>query len=281
MANEHRFDGRAELYARSRPGYAEDAIRRIFALGLPAGGTAADIGAGTGILTAALLSHGAKVYAVEPNAEMRAKAEARFCGIPAFHSVSAGAEATTLPAHFVDAVTAGSAFHWFDAAAFARECRRILRPAGRVFLLLNARDYADSFTQAQHALCEKYCPGFQSLAHGLLKTRAGAQGFFGGDLHEERFPFPLTYTREAFVARSLSSSYAPPKDDPRAKAYSRALLDLLDTYFPGRESFTLPNDTVLFWGRLTNPAERQDGGAMGGRAHQKHLFTNRGLKCAK
>ena len=65
MANEHRFDGRAELYARSRPGYAEDAIRRIFALGLPAGGTAADIGAGTGILTAALLSHGAKVYAVD------------------------------------------------------------------------------------------------------------------------------------------------------------------------------------------------------------------------
>lgn len=259
MANEHRFDGRAELYARSRPGYAAEAVRRILALGLPAGGTAADIGAGTGILSAALLSHGAKVYAVEPNAEMRAKAVARLGGDPAFHAVPAAAEATTLPTHFVDAVTAGSAFHWFDAIAFARECLRILRPAGRVFLLLNARNYADPFTQAQHALCETYCPGFSSLAHGLLKTRVGAQGFFGSDLHEERFPFPLTYTREAFLARSLSSSYAPPADDPRAAAYSRALLDLLDTHFPGRESFTLPNETVLFWGRPAAEADTPGG----------------------
>ena len=75
---------------------------RILLVGIGAGALAAALGimgalgafagAGTGILTAALLSHGANVYAVEPNAEMRAKAEARFCGIPAFHSVSAGAE---------------------------------------------------------------------------------------------------------------------------------------------------------------------------------------------
>ena len=37
-----------------------------------------------------------------------------------FHSVAGTAEATTLPDRSIDAIVAGQAFHWFDAAKARR-----------------------------------------------------------------------------------------------------------------------------------------------------------------
>jgi len=53
-------------------------------------------------------------YAVEPNAEMRAKAERMFLGHAQVTSVDGAVEATGLPPHSVDPIAAGQAFHWFD-----------------------------------------------------------------------------------------------------------------------------------------------------------------------
>ncbi len=85
-----RFDGREDDYDRYRPGIRWDSA----------------FVAGEGhplerhrdrrhrvrdrLLTAMLLRQGAKVYAVEPNARMRAKAETRFKDEPNFVSVPAG-----------------------------------------------------------------------------------------------------------------------------------------------------------------------------------------------
>ncbi len=68
-----RFTSRADYYARSRPGYPDDVIRILEAgAGWRPSSIIADIGAGTGISSELFLRHGNEVWAVEPNADMRA-----------------------------------------------------------------------------------------------------------------------------------------------------------------------------------------------------------------
>lgn len=72
----NRFDGKGEVYAKGRPRYAEGLFAYMRdALPITAGSVLADIGSGTGILTQQLLNFGCKVFAVEPNRDMREKAE--------------------------------------------------------------------------------------------------------------------------------------------------------------------------------------------------------------
>ena len=106
-------------------------------------GACADVGSGTGILTEMFLQNGNVVYGVEPNQGMREAAERLLKAHPRFNSVAGQAEATTLDEASVDFITAGQAFHWFDAAASRTEFGRILRPDGFVALTWNARAYRD------------------------------------------------------------------------------------------------------------------------------------------
>ena len=246
--NTEKFNHRSENYAKARPGYAAGAAELLASL-IPADAAVADIGCGTGIFTRELLARGYTVYGVEPNAEMRAHAEAAFAEDPAFHAVPAAAEATGLPAESLDAVTAASAFHWFDADAFFAECRRILKPGGILFTVCNARDYRDDFTQAQHALYLELCPAYTSMKHGLEESVPRLERLLGPELHKAEFDFPLTYTKENFLRRSLSSSYAPEPGTPEAERYVSGLRALLEAYYPGCDSITVPNLTAVYWGR--------------------------------
>ena len=73
---------------------------------------------------------------------MRGAAEALLGGDPRFSSSNGTDHDTGLPDRSVDMVAAAQAFHWFDGPAFARECRRILRPGGRAVLVWNVRGSA-------------------------------------------------------------------------------------------------------------------------------------------
>lgn len=94
----------------------------------PAPARVLDLASGTGLLSRALLDAGYEIVAVEPDAEMAAHAPADV------EQVRGSAEATSLPDASVDAVVAGDAWHWFDAAAAAEEVHRVLRPRGRLAL---------------------------------------------------------------------------------------------------------------------------------------------------
>ena len=95
----------------------------------------ADIGSGTGIFSRQLLHNGYNVYAVEPNADMRKKAEEMLSEYQGFVSVDGMDSNTNLPDKSMDHVTAAQAFHWFDADAFKKECRRILKPDGKIIIV--------------------------------------------------------------------------------------------------------------------------------------------------
>lgn len=130
------FEHVAEDYAHGRPGYPPEAIAAIVdGLGLAPGARAADVGAGTGKLTAALAAAGLDVVAVEPFAGMRATLSASLPGVEVLEGT---AEALPLADASVDVIASGDAFHWFDGARAAPELARAIRPGGGLALLWNS-----------------------------------------------------------------------------------------------------------------------------------------------
>lgn len=130
------FTRGVDAYEKARPDYPMDAIAHIIAeLELGRSSVIADVGAGTGKFTQALLPTGAKVYAVEPLDAMREKLD-----LPGVVPVRASAESVPLPDKSLDAITVAQAFHWFDGPRAVHEFSRLLKPTGGVALLWNQRD---------------------------------------------------------------------------------------------------------------------------------------------
>jgi SAM-dependent methyltransferase len=132
------FGAAAAAYAEHRPGYAEAAVR--WALepvrdGRPV--RVADVGAGTGKLTATLIGLGAEVTAVEPDPQMLAELRRT---MPEVRSVPGSAEEIPLPDASLNAVLAGQAMHWFDMNRALPEIARVLRPGGVLAGLWNVDD---------------------------------------------------------------------------------------------------------------------------------------------
>lgn len=127
-------------YVLYRPGYPKELLELLAReCGLMPDSRIADIGSGTGLLSALLLESGCEVFGVEPNREMRLAGEQALAGQARFHSVDGRSEATTLADGSIDIVTAAQAFHWFEPEATRAEFRRILKPEGWVVLVWNER----------------------------------------------------------------------------------------------------------------------------------------------
>ena len=255
MDNTEKFTGKGADYAAARPAYAPEFLRYLSERGACSGAVVADIGAGTGKLTAALLDLGCSVAAVEPNADMRAEADALLIGRPGYRSVAAKAEDTELPSGSVDLVTAAQAFHWFDAEAFRRECHRILKPGGCVVLVWNLRIASAAVNAACEEVCRTHCAAFHGFTAGMTEDDARVAAFFTNGCEKRTFPNDLVYTKEQFIRRQLSSSYAPAKGDPARAGFAGALAALFDAY-AADGLLTVPNATVSYLGE---PGERETG----------------------
>ena len=130
------FGAATAAYAEHRPDYAEAAVRWALAAAGPAP-RVLDLAAGTGKLTATLVSIGADVTAVEPDPAMLAEFRS---ALPGVRSLSGRAEAIPLPDASFEAVVAGQAMHWFDMSLAASEIARVLVPGGVLADLWNADD---------------------------------------------------------------------------------------------------------------------------------------------
>ena len=242
--NTQKFSGKADVYQKARPGYSPElfaCLKQDFGVG--PGSVVADVGSGTGILSRQLLELGAKVYAVEPNQDMRQIAEQELGEEEGFVSMEATAEHTSLAEGSVDFVFAASAFHWFDPVAFKAECQRILKPVGRVFLIWNESQLTDDLKEGRNAIFEKY----SGKPMGSHKQKPGVkEEFFGGEVGELHFPNPSTYDRERFVRRALSSSYALTETDEHYEAFVAELGKLFDLYAVDG-LITMPQETVLYF----------------------------------
>jgi SAM-dependent methyltransferase len=116
----------------------------------PRGLDVVEVGAGTGKLTAVLLSAGHRVTAaVEPLAELRAKLRAALPDVPV---ASGRAEELPLSDGCAEAVVVGQAFHWFDAEPALEEVARVVRGRGVLGLLWNFREDSQAWMRELTAI---------------------------------------------------------------------------------------------------------------------------------
>jgi len=191
--NTELFTGKAQVYAKARPGYPDAVLEYIKSL-VPPNAVFADIGAGTGKFTKLLARGGYAIYAVEPNADMREQLAVTLASCKNAKIVNASAEATTLPENSVDAITCAQALHWFDPNAFRAECRRIGKPGVMVIAVYNET------------------PGGDSVKRG------STDAFFTRPTVRE-FPNPMLYTRESWQQYMTSHSHDPLPSDPNYTAH--------------------------------------------------------------
>jgi SAM-dependent methyltransferase len=245
-----RFSDRVANYVRYRPGYPETLCRALeHELGIASGSVVADVGSGTGISTELLLRIGCRVYAIEPNADMRREAEARFEDDVRFHSVAARAEATTLPEARVDAVTAGQAFHWFNVPQSRAEFARILRPAGIAAVFWNTRKTDGSpFLRAYEQLLQEFGTDYRQVNHRNVDDEA-LSAFFGPSYQSRIFANEQDFDYDGLRGRLLSSSYVPVEGHPRYEPMLSALRRIFDEHQEGGKVH-VEYDTELFFGPL-------------------------------
>jgi SAM-dependent methyltransferase len=221
------FDGVADVYERSRPGYATDALAWI-AERLPFG-RVLDLAAGTGKLTRQLVPLAESVVAVEPGDEMRRVLERVVPGV----EVHAGiAEAIPLPNESVDTITVGQAFHWFDAAAAIAEMHRVLRPGGGLALLWNEWDRDDPLLAAIDDIVERLRP--EGVRDPSKREALDSSPLFTA-LEERSFRHSETLPGETVIERVSSVSAiaaASARDRERALDEVRALVGPAAVDFP-------------------------------------------------
>jgi SAM-dependent methyltransferase len=218
-----RFTGLSGVYAKNRPDYPPDAIDHIIRVcGLGTDTLLVDVGSGTGISTRLFAARGIPVIGVEPNDEMRARAEAE-AGEARY--VKGTAEATGLADGCATAVLAAQAFHWFDAAAALREFHRILRPEGWAVLIWNERDERDPCTAAYGEVMRS---GPDAAAVEGPRLRAGEallQSPLFTEAHKVQFHYQQTLDEDGLLGRAFSASYAP-KEPVAVEVFARRLREV-------------------------------------------------------
>lgn len=248
MDNTTKFNGKGEIYAKARPGYAAELLDYIQSMfPISEGNVFADIGSGTGSFSEHLLGSGYRVYAVEPNADMRKKAEEKLSGCDGFISVDGTDRDTKLPDQSVDCITTAQAFHWFDAAAFKRECQRILKPKGKVIIIYNTRDESAECNKALAKLHRRYCPDFQGFSKGM--NDEGCCAFFNEECEVFRVDNSRTYDLQSYINRALSSSYSLCEGDEGFAEYL-ADIRLLFERFAHDDMLLVPMQTVAYIGTV-------------------------------
>lgn len=229
--NEHKFDNKGKIYSKARPGYPDKLFAYLTENDYVGKDTViADIGSGTGKFTQQIGRYSEKVFAVEPNDDMRLIAEKNFADCGNIVSVNGSAEDTTLPDKSVDFITVAQAFHWFDRKTFKAECRRILRKKGKVLLVWNDRDTDSNLIRENYEINRKFCPNFKGSSNGIDFGKDSFADFFDGDFEVINFRNDLIYDKDAFISRCLSSSYAPKQCDENYDPYVNELRELFEKY---------------------------------------------------
>lgn len=239
MNPRERFTNRVDDYAKYRPSYPTAIVAAILD-GFVAP-VVADVGAGTGISARLLAQAGARVLAVEPNAEMRAKIEVR-TGITV---VDGSAESTTLADSSVDIMTAFQAYHWFEPDSVLVEARRILRARGRFAAVWNHRDRTDRFTGAYESIVDRY----DESGGDIDRTRRS--GTVLDDLRRHGWQNPRVVTAshrraldwETLIGAARSSSYLP-KSGTAYETMERELHRLFESW-PAPPEFIYLTDAYI------------------------------------
>jgi len=246
-----RFSKTVENYLAYRPSYPSEIIDFLNAeLDLDSNALVADIGSGTGKLTALFVKNRNTTFAVEPNKEMRQAAEILFNEFSNFQSIDGTAEKTTLSDNSIDFIIAGQAFHWFDVKKSKTEFQRILKDDGRVLLIWNKRmDEKSAFMKAYNDFLMEWATDYEATSlrkidHEVLKKFYNPNGFQQKDFfHFQNFDL------EGLKGRYLSCSYAFDATHPKHSAAINVLSSIFKR-FQENGFVKMWYNTEVYFGRL-------------------------------
>jgi SAM-dependent methyltransferase len=194
------FASAADVYERARPSYPREAVAwMVERTGLGPGRTVVDVGAGTGKLTRLLPDSGARVVAVEPIPEMRAK-------IGGVEVLDGTAEELPLPDRSADVVTVAQALHWFDLDRALPEIHRVLRDGGWLALFWNMRDLDDPIQRGVEDLLAPHRTYVIAQQEGTWREPIRRSPLFG-DGHLRAFHLEQRFTADDLCDRVASTSF--------------------------------------------------------------------------
>ena len=146
------FDGIAEQYEASRPGYPAQVVEFVAATArLGPGAAVLEVGCGTGQLTERLAFSGFRLTAIDIGRSMIGAARRRLAGADVSFHVAPFEDLAMADASF-DLVISSAAFHWIDPEIAFTKSARLLRPGGWLALLGTVEQYDDPVGAALRAL---------------------------------------------------------------------------------------------------------------------------------
>src|SRR5918994_1048726 len=247
------FGAAAVAYAEHRPDYAPAAVR--WALEPAPGPRVLDLGAGTGKLTATLVSLGAEVIAVEPDPAMLAELRR---ALPTVRARPGSAEAIPLPDASVDAVLAGNAMHWFDMNVAGPEMARVLEPDGVLAGLWNVFDNRVDWVRGLERISGSAAIGLRDTFRNWRAETAEAHLPDSGSIapfgspEQAEFPHGQRRTADSLVATfATKAGMLVMQEQEQDATLGRIRAFLASIPETARGEFTLPMLTgVLRVGRL-------------------------------
>jgi SAM-dependent methyltransferase len=249
----------ATTYEQSRPSYPSDAVRWLLG---DRGLTVVELGAGTGLLTRALIAAGHTVTAVEPDDSMRAQMTET---TPQAEILAGGAESIPVDDASADAVVVGHAYHWFDPEPAHAEIARVIRPGGTFGTFWNLRDEDVPWSAELTKILADEDTGTGAegssaiMLHGALDVlrgrREGAEWLMSptfGDrftaIERNFFPNEVEHTPKSLLELIRSRSYYLTSDNAKKEEIDRQVRELTSSHpeLRGRETFKLRYVTVAF-----------------------------------
>ncbi|KQR73776.1 SAM-dependent methyltransferase [Burkholderia sp. Leaf177] len=235
----------AGTYTRGRPDYPPEVAAWLRdQLGLEAGKTVIDLGAGTGKFTPRLIDTGAQVIAVEPVAGMLQKLAASF---PQVDARAGTADAIPLSDASVDAVVCAQSFHWFATHAALAEIHRVLKPGGTLGLIWNLRDARVPWVAKLDAIVNRMEGDTPRYYTGAWRSAFPFNGL--GPLDERHFTQGHTGSPDDVILnRVRSTSFIAALDVHKRAAIDREVMALIasEPELAGKEVVTVPYETAAF-----------------------------------
>lgn len=244
------FASGGDQYERLRPSYPDAAVDWLIGE-TPAGARIADVGAGTGKLTASLAERNVEVVAVDPSDDMLAQLRQR---LPAIRTQLGTGEATGLPDDYVDLVCFAQSWHWVEPEAGAAEIVRICRPGGSAAWVWSFMDTHVEWVAELSAIWHTLTGAEATDASRHTPQLTSAFG----PIESITVDWTETMTPADLVALATTRSYyltASPQDQQRVRTDSSRLLA---ERFASAETVELPYRTHCFRARLADASKTTD-----------------------
>ncbi len=136
QSNIERFSGYEDTYDRYRPSAPQEVVNILTGYLQQKPGLVLDIGCGTGLSTFIWGKHAHNIVGVEPNDDMRGKAEAKLNSLHlqetdgSIRFMSGYSNQLEFPDGTADLITCSQSFHWMEPVSTLAEVARVLRPGG-------------------------------------------------------------------------------------------------------------------------------------------------------